>query len=233
MLWFCTPSLASKGHEMKFSIVVHFLALCIKSSLWTSLNCGINSKYILEKKLMENEKNKKYQIIWNTHIFKGFGQKRINPFIEQWVIEMAASMSHSVEYVPQLLWYLHICNIIHRLGSGEADAQIHSAHILLPLLEASWLQHCCRIYVQWKVHNTISSILRNYILYVKLCNCVHYVCNEYCILKYLQYRIYNNSREKNHKLSGAFGSWKTCQNRRLFNTSFSLLNWKKVLIWLS
>lgn len=63
----------------------------------------------------------------------------MNQFIEQWLKEMAASMSHSVEYlpVPQLLWYLHTCNVIHRQGTGEAEAQMHNAHILLPLLEAS------------------------------------------------------------------------------------------------
>lgn len=92
----------------------------------------------------------------------------MNQFIEHWLIEMAASMSHFVEHVPvsQLVWYSHICNITHRLGSREAGAQIHNAHILLPLLEASWLQHCCRIYVQWKMQNTIRSILHNYILCV-------------------------------------------------------------------
>lgn len=63
----------------------------------------------------------------------------MNQFLEQCLVEIAASMSCSVEYLPvsHLLGYLHTCNIIHRLGSGEAEAQMHNAHISLPLLEVS------------------------------------------------------------------------------------------------
>jgi len=97
---------------------------------------------------------------------------------------MVACTSQSLEYLPasQLLRYLHTCDVTCGRWSGAADAQTPSAQILLTLPEASSPQPCCRMYMQWTVRNTVGSTLHCYILYA---NCIHYMCNEYCVLKYL------------------------------------------------